>query len=335
MRPIDFRHWLRSRRTRLQRGIKRAVQNVRASARDLRIVLAVRLFRKFPSLVRWYPYVFHWFLGDEDAPPKIMNQCIYCDSTTQLSDEHIVPINLGGHSVLYKASCECCRLKIHPVETEFLKYFRDIRYRLGIGKRNLKSRTTKVRVRCLVNWDGKARVDHPPGANPNQKWEWREVLYEEHATPLFLPRFKLPGMMRGLSPAAAWQDHFDGPWFHNEPVNPSQAAMPMWVEEKIGNVVVARTLAKIAHGMAIWTFGRNSFESFLTDIILGKDLSKTFFYVGGRPGLMPPHKTHLHIETARGNLPGSKEKLVFVEIRLFADRGPPAYRVIAGRYLQN
>jgi hypothetical protein len=147
-------------------------------------------------------------------------------------------------------------------------------------------------------------------------------------------------MMRGLSPAAAWQDHLDGPWFHNEPIR-SPATMPMWVEEKISDVVVARTLAKIAHGMAIWEFGRNSFESFLTEIIVGKDLSKIFFYVGGKPGFMPPHKTHLHIETARGNLSGSKQKLVFVAIRLFADRfsqklgGPPTYLVVAGKYLQN
>src|ERR1035437_15156 len=36
------------------------------------------------------------------------NKCIYCGSTTNLTDEHIFPYGLGGGDVLPKASCKKC-----------------------------------------------------------------------------------------------------------------------------------------------------------------------------------------------------------------------------------
>jgi hypothetical protein len=320
------------------------VQRFIFAARRSRITILISIFRIFPALKKWQRYVFHWFLSNDQSPYQVVDRCIYCGSTEQLSDEHIVPINLGGNRVLYKASCENCRLKIHPVETECLKQFRHIRYRLGIGKRNIKSRPTKVSVQVLVNWDGQEEVK-PPGKNPNQKWEWNEISYAEHMTPLYLPRFKLPGLMRGLSPRKSARDYFAGHWFHNEPVESgAEPKLPMWIPGDIHYLLLARMLAKIAHGMAVWTFGLEGFEPYLTNFILGDDVSKAFYLVGGEPIPRPPHKTHLHLEISRGTIKGSNQKQIFAAIRLFADRftrerpklgGSPVYLVVVGKYLKN
>jgi hypothetical protein len=202
-RPTGFRHRLRSGLVRLWRRTKRAAQRFDTRFRRYRIVVLIFVIRTtFPGLWPLHRYFSHWFQGTGTSPHQFVDRCIYCGSTKQLSNEHIIPINLGGNYVLYRASCESCRLKIHPIETKCLGYFRDIRYRQGIGSRNLETRPTKVAVQFLTNWDGQQEVE-APGKNLNQKWEWKEIPYEEQITSFYLPRFKWPGIMRNSSPESS------------------------------------------------------------------------------------------------------------------------------------
>jgi hypothetical protein len=213
---------------------------------------------------------------------------------------------------------------------------------MKIGDRDLELRPTEIQTQVLPNWDGNEPVT-PPGTNVNQNWEWRSILYAQHMTPIFLPFFRLPGIVRNLSANQAWHDHFAGGWSHIEPFE--DPGVPMWFDEKIDDVLIARLMAKMAHGMAVWSIGLDGFRPFLTDIIRGKDLSQLFYFVGGEPKPVRPNKVGKfphQLEIATGNINGHRQKNIFAAIRLFADRsipgypelgGPPIYHVVIGEKL--
>ena len=53
--------------------------------------------------------------------PETANECIYCESTVQLSREHILPYALGGTTTIPAGSCEKCRRITHEFETAVLR----------------------------------------------------------------------------------------------------------------------------------------------------------------------------------------------------------------------
>ena len=209
---------------------------------------------------------------------------------------------------------------------------------MKIGTRNLDTRPTEIPTQVLTHWDGTNVT--PPGTNPNQKWEWKDVPYEQHMTPICLPIFKLPGIMRNLSPEQAWRDHLVGPWMHFEHF--LDPGFPMWIDTPIDHNLIARMVAKIAHGMAVWSYGADGFRPFLQEIIRGTDISKLFYFVGGWPNPPPPTPVTIfphRLEIAIGNIIGQEQVFVFAIVRLFADRfirgrpelgGTPIYTVVVG-----
>jgi HNH endonuclease len=60
--------------------------------------------------------------------------CIYCGSTNQLEDEHIVPFGLGGNAILPAASCRTCAVVTSRFELSVLRGpMRPIRVALGVA----------------------------------------------------------------------------------------------------------------------------------------------------------------------------------------------------------
>ena len=53
--------------------------------------------------------------------PRFVGRCVYCDSTSDLSDEHVVPLGLGGTWILEDASCAHCRDTTSKVELRVLR----------------------------------------------------------------------------------------------------------------------------------------------------------------------------------------------------------------------
>lgn len=49
------------------------------------------------------------------------NKCIYCGSTDDLTDEHIIPFALHGNTILPKSSCKECASKTGKVEQDVLR----------------------------------------------------------------------------------------------------------------------------------------------------------------------------------------------------------------------
>ena len=70
-----------------------------------------------------------------------INVCIYCgDSKGPLTDEHIVPLGIGGRLELLKSSCRTCQVKYFSVENNLLNHsFLPARRVFGLKGRSKRS----------------------------------------------------------------------------------------------------------------------------------------------------------------------------------------------------
>jgi HNH endonuclease len=67
--------------------------------------------------------------------------CIYCGSTEELSDEHIIPMGLGGRLVLSHASCAICSSKTSKQERTCLRtMYGPLRLLYGLPSRRKRER---------------------------------------------------------------------------------------------------------------------------------------------------------------------------------------------------
>ena len=254
-----------------------------------------------------------------------LGQCIYCNSTDNLTDEHVMPYALGGTLVLNQASCKPCATITGRLEQRLLRgHWWPYRKKLGLQSRN-PSAGNELKPVKIITKDG-------------------EVIAAEVSLDYFVGAlsFKLspPSILMG--------EKLDG-----EPsaTNVSVKMLgPMPTEAKVagktyllapGDKVeypvnlntgdLARFLAKVAHGYAISKEGSDAFDEFyLPEFILGRtDGIQT--YVGGYESAVTtevlPGGGHNRMMTrARG-------EFISVCIQLFIDRSepPPIYEVIVGK----
>ena len=86
-----------------------------------------------------------------------VGSCIYCHSTTNLCDEHIIPFGLGGRSVLPESSCKACAKITSAFErTCFRTMFGPLRMLYDLPTRRFKQRPSllplKVKRKVGDNW---------------------------------------------------------------------------------------------------------------------------------------------------------------------------------------
>jgi hypothetical protein len=136
----------------------------------------------------------------KDEIVAVINRCIYCCATppsAELTDEHIVPLGLGGTYVLGKATCTDCQEVTALTEGRVLQHVNTLgmaRVRLNIRTRRPKQRKQPYRTR-IERSEGVGETVHVP---PDQL-----------PALLLLPRFELPGLLVGRDdteeiPIAEW-----------------------------------------------------------------------------------------------------------------------------------
>lgn len=121
-----------------------------------------------------------------------LGQCIYCGKTEQetaLTDEHIVPLSLGGTSILPKASCEDCArttswLELHLARTIFGHY----RIHARVATRRPNKRPTVLPATIKIG-------DAPPQ-------ELELPIVADHPYFTFLPVWTPPGKLTSAQPKA-------------------------------------------------------------------------------------------------------------------------------------
>lgn len=256
-------------------------------------------------------------------PPA--NRCIYCGSTEGLSDEHIIPLRLGGRLILPKAGCPICRDATSRFERTCL-------------------RTMYGPLRLLYDLPTRRKGDRPQTLplkvkrTPDHDWEYVPVAQERYPFLITFPQFDLPGALTGAVESVATGPATRRLWIRG--ASPShdfqQLLQELTVELRVRSLMpvskadvpaFCRLLAKMAHAFAVAETGSRSFSSPVARYATGSDLSRCLHYIGSRPQDEAP-SVFLHEVSLVDPLPDGS---LVIRIRLLARLGTPTYFVIVGK----
>ena len=256
-------------------------------------------------------------MNPESTPLKRhIGKCVYCGSTDNLTDEHIVPYGLQGIWQLLKASCVVCNDITSAFEGTVLReYFKLIRAALNLPTRRPHNRPKEFSF---------------------------EVDREGRKENIVMPVTDCPTifMMRNLGEPEHIRKHGNGKSIKTVGVS-LHGLNPNELEDKFRIQGISfkahfssghcfeRMLAKIAYGMTILAYGAEALkECYVLPCIRGlKDDAGYWVGSSGRHiSALPAEKKVLHrigLNTNNGE--------IRVFIRLFAHYKTPEYLVIVGK----
>jgi hypothetical protein len=267
----------------------------------------------------------HGFLPKQQ--PKTyapFGRCVYCGVASDLSDEHIVPLGLGGRLVLPQASCSVCSAKTSKVERTCLRtMLGPLRLLYGLPSRRKAKRPEYLQLKIK--------------RSENSEWEEIPVAQERYPFLITLPRFDdAPGFLaltdegssKGPSTETFWirgasphRDFFEllGSLVRELRVH---TVMPV---AKADVPAFCSMLAKIALASLAANGGRPLPGSTLAQIAVGQNMQNCRYYIGTLRGNEKPSQ-RLH-EVSIGTVLQSGAAIV--RIRLLAKLGTPTYLVVA------
>lgn len=259
--------------------------------------------------------------------------CIYCGAKGKngsLSDEHIIPYSLGGEDILPKSSCQNCADITSKIERYCARnLFGQARVKLNIKTRRPKERPLTFPIYFEIEGEGTKVIEIPTSV---------------HISPIYLPFFAPPGILSRQPVSIVRPPFCIVAWFaQNAESAESLCLFPTGAKnfslgrKEFDVFTFERLLAKIAHGVAVATFGLYAFKPFLRDIILGKNINYPYF-IGSFSGYYPPKKTLYEYGSAPFYM--TEKTLLVVRLRLFAnlgesgvsDIGSPEYLIVVGRF---
>jgi hypothetical protein len=256
--------------------------------------------------------------------------CIYClpaKVSNDLTEEHIVPLSLGGNLILPDATCPSCR-DITAAVTGYCceRIFKSLRVHQEFPSRR-RRRPTELNVIA--------------GSDPNVA-PIRSVSVADHPGFLWLPVFTgAPGILIGSKPG----DLFNAMaqiWTGTEAEERVAAlkkqgfenALP-YAEFELGKFT--RLLAIIAHSYAMAHYRRlGDWRPLLIPLIKGADINAAYLIGGAVPpvdSMLPPiGPNSLHQLISDTKVVNNAEYII-VQIRLFSHLNPlpPIYTLVAGK----
>jgi hypothetical protein len=243
----------------------------------------------------------------------IINKCIYCNSTENLSDEHIIPYGLGGNLVLAKASCQKCGEITSRFELDVLrKMFVTLRSAQNLPTRGM----LPSRFNTKVLLKDKSQEETVP-------------LLPEYL-PVFFPLYKPPAFFDGRPVINGIQieGHHSVLMSHPDQVKclNEEGITQLKHEIHFACGSFERLLSKIAYCYAVSQYGLDGIkEKIILPVILGHD-TEFNKYVGLDNLNDIPVTSHFHriklVE--RGNL-------ILGYVQLFGIFGSPYYTIVIGR----
>lgn len=250
---------------------------------------------------------------------KYVGRCIYCDSTENLSREHVIPQGLGGavaltgyHEamVLGDASCETCRRITHSFETEIQhKMMGHFRAATGLMSKRSQRPTRQIK---LVGVDGQESSE--------------EVDVSDIPATLLLPVFQNAGFLEGKLP-----DGHTRMALKTIVTQPGSLRITPGIKATVAGLdplQYSRMLAKIALGFNVWMIGLDAFEPMVRRFIRGEANEELGHWIGGAPD-EPIDGAVLH-DLRHSFTPYRGATYASARIRLFALWGGPSYDVIVG-----
>lgn len=252
------------------------------------------------------------------GPTRIPSRgaCIYCGASgVRLTDEHVIPLSLGGSHILEGASCDDCA----DITT---KFERDVARDMWGDARNSYNAPSRRK---------KERKTHIILSDPDSPDRRVKVPYSEYPAAMVFYKMGRAGLLEGLPDtvdvSTAWElvaisdrdkaKQFQGKW-------------GIKLTSKFRHVPesFARLLAKIAYCNLLCALDPRDFRPICLPYILGTKNNPSYV-VGGTFEIAGPNPGLGYVLNTAGFVRNDRLMLM-VEIRLFADNGTPTYHVVVG-----
>jgi hypothetical protein len=252
------------------------------------------------------------------GPTKIDSKgaCIYCGAAgVRLTDEHVVPLSLGGQHIIEKASCDDCAKITARFERDVAReMWGDARISYNAPSRRKKERKSYIILTDPDNPERKVKV-------PYSEYPAAMISYKMHRCGL------LEGMPENVDLSAMWQ--FSA--IHDD-------AKAKDFEKKFGIKLTskfrhvpesfARLLAKIGYCNLLCVLDPGDFRPICVPYILGRKGNPSYI-VGGTFDIADPNPDLGYILNTVCF--GTAERLMLLaEIRLFANAHTPTYHAVVG-----
>jgi len=254
-----------------------------------------------------------------------VGKCIYCGSSSvELTDEHIIPLALGGDDIIPRASCKDCeRITGTKIEHPCLRrILLAPRTHWEIKSRRPKDRPTELRIGT---------------GTPAVNFEWKSVPVPQHPLAFGLPVFAPPGILIGAARTRGFM--MFAPWAYMDKHAEERMKRhgdSAGIYQPFSPDLFCRMVAKIAHCQAAATLGVDAFDPFLPGIILGRT-EIISYYVGNAAHIQhatPPATSLSEIthELYLGERASTRDgqRMITAIVRLFANLNAPGYEVIVG-----
>lgn len=252
--------------------------------------------------------------GHTKIPSK--GVCIYCNrKNIKLTDEHIVPLSLGGQHIIREASCHQCADITKKFEQDVARgLWGDAR-----ASYNAPSRRKKERKRNVLLRD-------PAGKNSDL-----EIAVQDYPAPMVFYHMHRAGILDGKS------EDFDssGQWkliaiVDEDRLRNFERKYPGRLTSQFKHVSgsFARLLAKIGYGQVLTSLDPGDFRPLCLPYVLNQKTNLSHV-IGGRRSIEEPQPGIGYSLTSHRF--GTADRLVIVaEIRLFANAHTPTYHVVVG-----
>ena len=251
--------------------------------------------------------------ANEPQFPVMVGRCVYCDAQEGLTDEHIIPLSLGGTWQLLKASCGVCQRITSQIERHVSReHFLAVRTAAGFPTYHPSKRPKTLPQRITV--EGQARD--------------LAMAPEDHPAPILLIEFDPPAFLTGNDVPevpVVTQGHLIARGRKIEKLR-SETGASSYSVPLPDRVHYARFIAKIGLCFAVAAIGLDRFQDFFVrGAILGRttDVAK---WVG-----CVPSEQWTGVEGAYECVTVLAGDIVQVAVRLFGMLQGPEYRVVVGR----
>lgn len=249
-----------------------------------------------------------------------VGHCIYCGETDGPTDEHIIPLSLGGNYILDKSSCKRCAAITGKFEGGIARGFMyEARVAGNFPTRRPKERPTHLSLLHGVGAGEKNRTDVPA---------------REHPGFMHLPLLRKAGALDGREHSVGLTiEGFETLLFGQHPQETLSrlGSTEIQVTAQYRGSEFARLLAKIAYCSAVGSFGPlDRARVPVLPLILGETDDASHWLGSANFTLnvdleKPLHSIGFSSEADPQN--ASKELLV-VRVKLFAGSGATGYEVV-------
>lgn len=249
--------------------------------------------------------------------------CIYCGSTSNLSDEHVVPFGLGGNAILPKASCRRCSDITSAFEGKVLRGFMlEARTAGGFPTRRPKERLPTLPL-GVKRGDGFESIALPSLESPGF---------------LHLPRLQAAAFLTGHAPANGISICGSETFVFGKP--PDKVASDLGVKaiQTTVNMDVpafVRMLAKIGYSFAVAAQGPYPLKEVpVLPLILGSVLDASTWVGSAESNLTVEAQSPqygLGLVSAVATVDGNVEEILIARVKLFASASATGYEVVVRR----